>query len=264
VKAVAQRRDGATSDVLVGKVLCHDVRDAGGKVALAKGARLDAEAAHALLALPWDEVHLLALEPGDLHEEDAGRRLAAAVAGDGVEVKGYTGGQWILTATRRGLVRVDTARLAGVNVHQGIAVFTLFDRQPVDRGESVAKAKVTPLAIGGDTVSGVEQAARGGAVSVAAFRSAALGTVARESLEPKQRARFEGALKTKIDWLGGRLLPVRFAGASPRRPRRRRRRHAGSSPRTRSGGMNVCCSSTRWPCHVRSRRSLPVAIRWLC
>src|SRR5213076_1872747 len=29
-------------------------------------------------------------------------------------------------------------------------------------------------------------------------------------------ARFEGALKTKIDWLGGRLLPVRFAGASPR------------------------------------------------
>src|SRR5207247_114803 len=157
-----------------------------------------------------------ALEPGDLHEEDAGRRLAAAVAGDGVEVKGYTGGQWTLTATRRGLVRVDTARLAGVNVHQGIAVFTLFDRQPVDRGESVAKAKVTPLAIGGDTVSGVEQAARGGAVSVAAFRSAALGTVARESLEPKQRARFEGALKTKIDWLGGRLLPVRFAGASPR------------------------------------------------
>jgi hypothetical protein len=216
VKAVAQRRDGATSDVLAGKVLCHDVRDAAGKVALAKGARLDAEAARALLALPWDEVHLLALEPGDLHEEDAGRRLAAAVAGDGVEVKGYTGGQWTLTATRRGLVRVDTARLGGVNVHQGIAVFTLFDRQPVDRGETVAKAKVTPLAIGGDTVSAVEKAARDGAVSVAAFRPAVLGTVARESLEPKQRARFEGALKTKIDWLGGRLLPVRFAGAAPR------------------------------------------------
>ena len=43
-----------------------------------------------------------------------------------------------------------------------------------------------------------------------------MGTVARESLEPKQRARFESALRTKIDWFGGRLLPVRFAGASPR------------------------------------------------
>jgi len=82
VKAVSQRRDAATADLLVGRVLCHDVRDAAGKVALAKGTTLDGAAARALLALPWDEIHLLALEPGDLHEEDAGRRLAAAVAGD--------------------------------------------------------------------------------------------------------------------------------------------------------------------------------------
>ena len=216
MKAVAQRREGATTDLLAGRVLCHDVRDASGKVALGKGARLDAEAARMLLTLPWDELHLLALEPGDLHEEDAGRRLAASVTGDGVEVKGYSGGQWTLTATRRGLLRVDVARLAAVNVHEGVAVFTLLDRQPVDRGETVAKAKVTPLAIGADTVLAVEQAARGGAVTVAAFRPVALGTVARESLEPKQRARFESALRTKIDWFGGRLLPVRFAGASPR------------------------------------------------
>ena len=216
MKAVAQRREGATTDLLAGRVLCHDVRDAAGKVALGKGARLDAEAARTLLTLPWDELHLLALEAGDLHEEDAGRRLAASVTGDGIEVKGYSGGQWTLTATRRGLLRVDVARLAAVNVHEGVAVFTLLDRQPVDRGETVAKAKVTPLAIGADTVLAVEQAARGGAVTVAAFRPVALGTVARESLEPKQRARFESALRTKIDWFGGRLLPVRFAGASPR------------------------------------------------
>jgi hypothetical protein len=212
VKAVAQRRSGATADLLVGRVLCHDVRDAAGKVALGKGARLDADAARALLALPWEEVHVLALEPGDLHEEDAGRRLAAAVTGDGVEVKGYTGGQWTLAATRRGLLRVDTARLGAVNLHEGIAVFTLFDRQPVDRGETVAKAKVTPLVIPGDTVAAVEDAARDGAVMVAAFRPAAVGTVARESLEAKQRARFEGALQTKIDWFGGKRLPVRYAG----------------------------------------------------
>jgi hypothetical protein len=216
VKAVAQRRDDATADVLVGRVLCHDVRDAAGKVALGKGARLDAAAAQTLLALPWDEVHLLALEPGDLHEEDAGQRLAAAVVGDGVEVRGYTSGQWTLAATRRGVLRVDPPRLTAVNVHEGMAVFTLFDRQPVDRGETVAKAKVTPLAISEQTVHAVEQAARGGVITVTAFRAATLGAVARESLEPKQRARFEAALRQKIDWFGGRLLPVRFAGASPR------------------------------------------------
>jgi hypothetical protein len=216
VKAIAQRRPGAAVEQLTGRVLCHDVRDADGKVALAKGAVLDAEAARRLLTLPWEEVHVLAVEPGDLHEEDAGRRLAAAAAGDGVEVKGYTGGQWTLTAARRGLLRIDAARLAGVNVHGGIAVFTLFDGQPVERGETVAKAKVTPLVIGADTVRAVETAAGGGVITVAAFGPAVVGAVARESLEPRQRARFEAALRQKIDWFGSRLLDTRFAEPSAR------------------------------------------------
>ena len=216
MKAIAQRRAEATVDLLAGRVLCHDVRDAVGKVALGKGAVLDAAGARTLLGLPWDEVHVLAVEPGDLHEEDAGRRLASAAAGDGVEVKGYTGGQWTLTATRRGLLRVDVPRLAEVNAHGGIAVFTVFDGQPVERGETVAKAKVTPLVIAGDTVRSVEKAAGDGAVTVAPFRPTVVGAVARESLEPRQRARFEAALKQKIDWFGSSLLEIRFAQASAR------------------------------------------------
>ena len=216
MKAIAQRRPQTTAEQLVGRVLCHDVRDAGGKVALAKGVMLDGTSAQTLLGLPWEEVHLLEVEPGDLHEEDAGRRLATAATGDGTEVKGYTGGQWTLSASHRGLLRVDVRRLADVNVHEGIAVFTLFDGQPVERGETVAKAKVTPLVIGGDTVRSVEKAAGDGMVVVAPFRPAVLGAVARESLEPRQRARFEAALKQKVDWFGSRLLDIRFAEATSR------------------------------------------------
>ena len=216
MKALAQRRGDATADLLTGRVLCHDVRDAAGKVGLPKGALLDATSARTLLSLPWNEVHLLVVDPGDLHEEDAGRRLATAATGDGVEVKGYTGGQWTLIATRRGLLSIDVRRLADVNVHEGIAVFTLFDGQPVERGETVAKAKVTPLVIGADIVRGVEKAAGNGVVRVSAFRPSVVGAVARESLEPRQRARFESALKQKIDWFGSRLLDVRFAEPSAR------------------------------------------------
>src|SRR5919198_6063263 len=111
MKAIAQRRETATRESLVDRVLCHDVRDGAGKVADEKGARLTATSAATLLATPWDEIHLLAMEPGDLHEEEAGRRLAAAVVGDGVEVKGYSGGQWTLVANRRGLLQIDTDRL---------------------------------------------------------------------------------------------------------------------------------------------------------
>jgi hypothetical protein len=216
MKAIAQRREAATADVLLDRVLCHDVRDAEGKVAAPKGARIDAPLARTLLATPWDEIHLLALEPGDVHEEDAGRRLAAAVVGDGVAVRGYTGGQWTLAAARRGLLRIRTEALTDVNAQEGMSVFTLFDGQPVEPGEIVAKAKVTPLAIAESTVRAVERvaAAAGGVILVAGFRPSTIGVLARESLDPRQRARFESALRQKADWLGGRLLDVRFAGGS--------------------------------------------------
>lgn len=218
MKALAIRRDGGAPETLVDRVLCHDVRDAGGTVVGAKGAVVTAELARALLAAPWEEIHVLAVEPGDLHEEDAGRRLAHAVAGDGVEVKGYSGGQWTLAASRRGLLEVRREALADVNALAGISVFTLFDAQPLEAAEVIARAKVTPLVIAESVVEGLERTARAveGLVAVRPFVPSVVGAVARERLEPRQRARFEAALREKIDWFGGRLLAVRFAGDSTR------------------------------------------------
>ncbi len=218
MKALAVLRAGTDADALVDRVLCHDVRDATGKITAPKGARLDAAQARAVLSAPWDEIHVLAMEAGDLHEEEAGARLAHAVVGEGVEVKAYSGGQWTLAATRRGLLTIALPALAEVNAQAGISVFTLFAGQPVEPGETVAKAKVTPLVIGGATMAVVEAraAAARGLVSVAAFRPLTLGAVAREQLEPRQRDRFESALALKTDWFGSTLLPVRYAGASAR------------------------------------------------
>ena len=216
MKALAVRREGATVDTLVDRVLCHDVRDAKGAVAAHKGEQLTGESAASLLGLSWDEIHVLEVEPGDLHEEEAGRRLAAGVVGDGVDVKAYTGGQWTLVAGRRGLFRVRRDALRDANAHEGISVFTLFDGQPVDPGETVAKAKVTPLVIPEATIASVEGVSRtaSGLVTVKAFYPLTIGAVARERLEPRQRTRFEAALQQKVDWFGSRLLPIRYASDS--------------------------------------------------
>ncbi len=218
MKAHAIARADATVAALARKVLCHDVRDGAGKVVARKGQQLDAALAEQLLAREWDELHVLELEPGDLHEEDAGARLAQAVVGEGVQVKGYSGGQWSLAATRRGLLKVRTEQLAHVNALEGISVFTLFDGQPVEAGEVVARAKGTPLVIAGWTVAEVERigAETGGVISVGGFGPLAVGAVARESLDEKQRQRFEAALKEKLDWFGSRLLPIRYASGDPR------------------------------------------------
>ena len=214
MKPISIRKDTSlTTGALVGRVACHDVRDEAGKVAIAKGQVLDAAAAARLLALSWPEVHLLEIEPGDVHEEPAGSRLASAACGANVEVKGYTGGQWTLAGQRRGLVRVNAAALAAVNGLAGMSVFTLYDLQPVEAGEAVGKAKVTPLAIPEQLVKEAEARAwsAGGLVAVKPFVPRVLGALSRESLAPPQRQRFEASLTEKVDWFGSRLLPVRYA-----------------------------------------------------
>src|SRR5207237_9814536 len=117
---------------------------------------------------------------------------------DGVEGKGYTGGQWTRAATRRGLLRIDVARLTEANAHEGISVFTVFTGQPVEAGETVAKAKVTPLAIPEQTLRAIE-APRAGLVAVAGFRPTTTGAVGNRRVEANERARPGAALPPQMD-----------------------------------------------------------------
>jgi hypothetical protein len=199
------------AEALVGRVLCHDVR-AAGRVALRKGEVLDLAAARSLVEIAHDEVHLLELEAGDLHEDPAGQRLAAAAAGAGVLVRDSSGGQWALVAERRGLLRVAVAALARVNAAEGVSVYTLYDGQVVDGGEVVAKAKVTPLVIAEPVVRTAECESRvtGGLVHVRPFEPRAAAAVAPASLELRVRTRFEAVLREKLAWFGSPLTGVAF------------------------------------------------------
>src|SRR5581483_4056598 len=211
--AVVPREAGP--DRLVGWVLCHDVRDGAGALALRKGQVLDAAAAARLVALDAGEVHCLEMAPGDLHEEPAGARLARAAAGRGVRIRDAAGGQWSLVAEHRGLLEVRVGELAAVNGLDGVSVYTLYDAQVVDAGEPVARAKVTPLVIAEAVVREAETRAAGGLVTVHGFRPCTVAAVAPAGLEPRARARFEGALREKVAWFGARLPRLEFLPAEP-------------------------------------------------
>jgi hypothetical protein len=213
--AVVPREVGA--DRLVGWVLCHDVHAAGG-LTLRKGQVLDAAAAAGLVEADGGEVHCLEPERGDLHEDPAGARLARAVAGGGVRVRDSAGGQWALVAEVRGLLEVRVEALHAVNTLDGISVYTLYDAQVVDAGETVAKAKVTPLVIPEAVVREAETraGAAGGLVAVHGFRPLGVAAVAPAGLEPRARARFEAALREKVGWFGARLVRLDFV--SPEAP----------------------------------------------
>lgn len=218
VRVTRSPRDDAASGALSpGAVIAHDVRDADGRVAVAKGTRLDAVGIARLHELPWLQLHVLLPEAGDLHETEAGARLARAAAGEGVEVGGLSGGAWPLQSAHRGILAVHRAALDAVNLVDGLSVYTLFDGQVVDAGETVARAKIVPFVIDALRVALGEAAARTaeGVVRVRPFRASVVGAVVQESLGARAMARFEAALGEKVRWFGSTLRPPDFVVQEP-------------------------------------------------
>jgi hypothetical protein len=213
VRAHLVRHETARPEELAGRVLTREVRDATGARAFAKGQVVREEQVPALLALEWEELHLIEPEPGELHEDVAGRRIAEAAAGEGTGVGTAAGGHWPIASTRRGLLRVDVERLARVNGVEGACLYTLYDGQPVEPGEVVARAKITPFVLDERHVQDAERVARGadGVVRVREFVPTVVGAVVQETLGEKAMARFRAALAEKVAWFGSRLLDPAFA-----------------------------------------------------
>lgn len=199
-------------------ILAHDVRDAAGRIVLAKGEVLEAGSIGQLQSLDWSELHLLIPDATDILEGEAGSRLAAAAAGEGIAVRALAAGAWPLESMHRGILEVRPAALEAVNLVEGLCVYTLYDGQVVDRGETVARAKIVPFAVDEATLARGESAARAahGVVSVRAFRPMVIGAVVQESLGARAMARFEQALGEKVEWFGSRLLAPAFVAPGPR------------------------------------------------
>jgi hypothetical protein len=200
----------ATSTPRAGWVLAREVAADGGEKGFAKGHVLEPADLARLSALPWQELHVIEPEPGEIHEGAAGLRIARAAAGPGVEVGGLGGGHWPLTATHRGLLRVAVGELTAINDIPGACVYTRLDGQVVNAGTIVARAKVTPLVLPADAVARAERVAKevGGIVRVAPFRPTTIGVVVQEALDARAAARFATTLTNKIAWFGSRLLPT--------------------------------------------------------
>ncbi|MBX0329966.1 molybdopterin-binding protein, partial [Oscillochloris sp. ZM17-4] len=64
----------------VGHILCHNLADAGGRKAFAKGRLVRADDLPRLAALGVRALRVAVLDPGDIHEDAAAARLGASVA----------------------------------------------------------------------------------------------------------------------------------------------------------------------------------------
>lgn len=201
----------------LGWVSAEDVRAENGARVLRKGQVLDEAALVALEDAGTRRVHLVEPEPGDVHEDQAGRRVAVAVAGPGLRIKGPAQSRYNLLAEHKGLLRVDRDLVRALNRVYGVAAFTLLDRQVVLPGKIVAGVKVTPLMVPEHAVREVERIAaeRGPAVRLQPFLPQRVGVLATEGLAERQRERFRSTVESKMAWYGSAVTSVEFLPAEP-------------------------------------------------
>jgi hypothetical protein len=185
-------------------VITEDVK--AGDRRIRKGHRLSDDDV-SLLADLDRPVHAVVLESGDVHEDDAGARLASAVAGPGLSIRGPSFSRYNLIANTKGLLRVDAGALLRLNRLPGVAIFTLEDRIPVVPGKIVTGVKVTPVAVAEATLLQAEAiAAEGAVVQVVPFQPLRVGVISTEGPDWRVRDKFQTAVEQKIGWYGGSVI----------------------------------------------------------
>jgi molybdenum cofactor cytidylyltransferase len=134
-----------------GAILAHSLRlqtSGGGKAPLFKKGRvLSAEDVAAIGAAGLGEVIAAKLEPTDLHEDVAARRLAEACAGPQLTVTAPFTGRCNLVAAGAGLLVIDAARVDRINrLDESITIATLPAFDVVEERQMAATVKVIPFA----------------------------------------------------------------------------------------------------------------------
>ena len=198
---------------LVGAVLTRDLSVAGER--WSKGRRLSAaDLARFASSPPGDDgVTVIALEAGDLHEDEAAERLAAAVAGPGLDSRRPVQSRVDLVATADGVVHVRIPELERLNRLDPLEVFTRLDGSIVAAGDLVASVKVAPHVVAEAVVEAGVRIASAGArplVRVAPFRPMRVAVVVKESLRAADRPRFEATVRAKVESLGSRIDAIHY------------------------------------------------------
>lgn len=160
-----------------GTILAHSQRTGSG--VLRKGTRLAAADVAALGEAGLSEVIAARIDPDDVHEDEAARRLATRVAGRGVRVDRADTGRSNLLAVAPGLVTVDAAGVDEFNaVDPALTLATLRPFRRVGAGQIVGTVKIIPFAVPEAAVARAETAAAAlvAVVSWRLTRAAAIST----------------------------------------------------------------------------------------
>ncbi|MCI5137059.1 MAG: molybdopterin-binding protein [Candidatus Electrothrix sp. AR1] len=237
-------------DQAVGMVLPHDITEiVQGEFkgcAFKKGHILRLEDVEHLRRLGKEHIYALELSEGEIHENEAARLLAAALAGEGVEYSDKVNeGKASLRASCDGLLKIEKEALYRFNLLGEIMCSTLHTDTPVKKGELVAATRLIPLVGERSLIEEAVVIAEAGkkVVRVLPLKKVKAGLVVTgsEVYYGRIEDKFEAVLREKMTELGSEVVRVGFApdDATKIAEEIRLCLEAGADLIITSGGMSV-------------------------
>jgi len=161
-----------------GAIVAHSLKL--GATALKKGRVLSPADLDVIAAAGLSHIVVARLDPGDIREDAAAQRIAAAAAGENVATANAFTGRANLFAEARGLLVFDRDRLDRLNlVGEEVTLGTLPSFAVVEARQMVATVKIIPFAVPEAAVEAAARAAAEGEplLRVAAFRALSLALI---------------------------------------------------------------------------------------
>jgi molybdenum cofactor synthesis domain-containing protein len=172
-----------------------------------------------LLDLGKKEIYVLTLRPGEVHEEDAARRMARAVTGRNLKLAVPREGKVDFIAKTFGLLKIKVAALQKINRVGAVILSTRHNHSIVRAGDIVAGTRIIPLLIRETKVARVEEIGRrqGPVIELLPIRTKRVGVLVTgsEILEGRIQDRSADIVKGKAEALGSKVTRTAVVADDP-------------------------------------------------
>ncbi|HBA39361.1 MAG TPA: molybdopterin-binding protein [Deltaproteobacteria bacterium] len=206
----------------VGMPLAHDITEiVPGKhkgPAFRRGHVVRPEDVPKLLDVGKVHLYIMELEEGELHEEEAARRLAGAAAGPHIRLTDPVEGRVNLVAEIAGLMKVDTELLNRFNALGDLILATLPSNSYVKKGDVLAGTRTIPVVVKEDLVKKAEAICKKKpivAILPIPSRRVHLIVTGSEVFTGRIKDGFGPVVRRKVEEMGSHLEAVKLAPDDP-------------------------------------------------
>ncbi|WP_018123341.1 molybdopterin-binding protein [Desulfovibrio oxyclinae] len=206
----------------VGMVLCHDMtRIVPGESkgpAFKKGHVVCEDDISTLLEIGKEQIYVLELANGRIHENEAAARIARAAVGPGITLSDISEGRINFLAAP-GLLDVNVEALNRINSIEEVVLATMHSGQQITEPKAVAGTRVVPLVIDEKKIELVEAicAEYPYVVGVRQFRHHDVGivTTGSEVYHGRITDKFGPVIRRKFQNLGSTVIDQKYASDDP-------------------------------------------------